>query len=812
MKKQQGSRRRAYALLAFTICSAFLFAPVARAQFSEQILKVTTGTYAAGTPLTVTVDFMNLTGIGSVDIYYRLFGQGTYTRREMEIRTNSAVYAIPPGELQPAILEYYFVIHRSDNRPEESYPVLNPEAQPLTADLGPSIPEARGITVLSPEPGEHVNRDDILISFSLMAGDSVIDGDLTRIYLDDEDLTAKRFVSDDLFILSPETAGFSVDGGTHTVRVVLFDRDGNLFSEKTWDFFVRGARLADARGPGETHEWTARSSVRLESRNETVSDVVTPYNRATVDVRATDGRYVVTGSAHLTNEEKDTRQPQNRFYIGAESPWVKLGYGDTYPVMPDMIISGKRVRGFNGSLSAGFFDFDVVAGDIARSVEGDTIRTFPADSLPFVDLGNGSYAPYDTTVIPNTWAQYRPGTPDRNLLILRPSFRFGSGVFGLSALHSKDDISSVRTGRAPEENLVVGSDLALSFDRRNIELRTQAAFSLYNGNIAGGTISDEKIDSIFADDRYESFSRSDLVDARDFFSRFITVNENFVPLGAKNVPTLSWEGNLSVNYEPNVFSFTYLRHGASYESFGQPFYRKDIRGVSVNDRLKLADNRLQISAGFESLKDNMAETKAATTTFTTVSGTVTYLSRSDVPNITVGVLSLSNTNPLAPDDISARDDNTLRFMAQLSRQFNAGGRHFASLTLSTSNRDDATARNLDSRNTSVSLNVSSNYGASVQTTVSAMYFSTELDLPGSASRDLDYTILLFSSRYRTPGNRLLLNATVSPTLGDISRTLLDGGAQYFFIPMVSLEGKLSVYINDGSDSDVIWSFILRADF
>jgi hypothetical protein len=814
MKKQDGFLRRTPsipALVAWALLAAC--AAPASAQLSDQVLRVEAGEYAPGRPLLLTVDFTNLNGIRAVNVNYRLFGAATWTVREMQVIGASALYGIPPDELRPAVLEYYFTFARTDGGSDTTYPVMNAATAPLTSDLGPAVPEVRGLLVLSPDPGEHVNRDDVLISFSLVRADSSIDPARTRVLLDGDDLSGHLVISDGLFVLRPDNAGAAPDGGDHTVSVLLFDTAGNAAGERSWSFFVRGPRTGAAERFGRTTGWTGHGSLSLETRNETVSGSVTPYNRGTLDALATDGRFEFTGHLHLTNEEKDTRQPQNRFFVGAESPWARLGYGDTYPVMPDMIISGKRVRGLNGELSLGFFDFEVVAGDIVRNVEGDTLYTFPVDSLAARQSSDpaGPYGPYDTTATPGIWARFRPGTFDRNLLILRPSFRFGTSVLGFTALHSKDDVSSVLYGGPPQENAVAGTDLTLSFDRKNIELRGQAGFSLYNGNIRGGTISDAKIDSIFSDGTFDAFSRDDIRNARDIFSRIITVNENLVPLGVKNVPTLSYEGALAVNYRPNNFTFTWMRHGASYYSFGQPFYRRDIRGFSASDRVRLAGDRLQLSAGLERLQDNTAETRPATTTFTTFSGGASWLSRTDVPNITVGVLSQTNRNPLDPALAGSVDDNTLRFMVQLSRQVTLGARHFASVGFSTSRRNDNTALNLDSRNTSLSLSVITNYDIPLQTTASAMVFSNGIDMVGGTASDLSYTILYFGGEYRLIGNALVINAAVSPTLGDIRRTLVDGGARYFFTKTLSLEGRLDLYFNDGADTDVIWSFVLRTD-
>ncbi len=817
--KQDGLTRRMRFLPAFLLLGALfmLFAPPAPAQFSDQVLRVEVGEFAPGRPLPVTVDFANLNGIRAVNVSYRLFGASTWTVREMQIIGNSALYAIPADELRPAILEYFFAFSRTDGGSDSTYPGMNPDTAPLTVELGPPVGGTGAVVVLSPEPGEHINQEDALISFSLARADSAIDRTRTQVQLDGDDLSEHLVVSDGLFVLRPDNAGATPDGGSHTVKVLLFDTAGTFISGESWTFFVRGPRLGDPADDGLPREWTAHGTARLETRSENISDIVTPFNRATIDAVATDGKFEFTGHLHLTNEERDYRQPQHRFFIGAESPWLKLGYGDTYPVMPDMIISGKRVRGLNGEVTAGFFGLEVVAGEMVRSIEGDTLHTFPVDSLSEEqnDDPTGPYGPYDTSATPDIWAKYRYGTFDRSLFIVRPSFRFGNSSFGLSALHSKDDVNSVTYGGAPEENTVAGTDLTLSFDRKNIEVRAQAGFSLYNSNIRGGTISDEEIDSLFSDSSDQAFSREDLENARDIFSRFITVNENMVPLGLENFTTASWEGTLALNYQPNNFSFTWMRHGASYVSFGQPFYRRDVEGFSANDRVRLADNRLQLSAGVERLQDNTAETKPATTTFTTISGGASWLSRTDVPNITLGVLSATNRNPLVPDttygvDYSV-DDNTFRVMLQLSRQVVLGAKHFASAGFSASRRDDKTARNLDSRNISLSLSVVTSYDIPLRSTVSAMYFSNEIDVTGGTASDLGYTILFFGAEYLLMQQRLAVNAAVSPTVGDITRTLINGGARYNFTRTLSLEGKLGIYLNEGDDSDVIWSFVLRAD-
>src|SRR6185503_389436 len=111
-------------------------------------------------------------------------------------------------------------------------------------------------------------------------------------------------------------------------------------------------------------------------------------------------------------------------------------------------------------------------------------------------------------------------------------------------------------------------------------------------------------------------------------------------------------------------------------------------------------------------------------------------------------LSMTNQNPLATSSIYSVDDNTIRFMLQAGKQIVMGARHYATAGFSVSRRDDNTVRNLDSRNTTVSLSVVTNYDAPLQTSASAMFFSTKIDRFGGPSTDLGYTILFFGAEYR----------------------------------------------------------------
>jgi hypothetical protein len=84
---------------------------------------------------------------------------------------------------------------------------------------------------------------------------------------------------------------------------------------------------------------------------------------------------------------------------------------------------------------------------------------------------------------------------------------------------------------------------------------------------------------------------------------------------------------------------------------------------------------------------------------------------------------------------------------------------------------------------------------------------------GPALKDttIGYTTLFAQATYRMLDEKLRLMGALSPTFGDIGRTMIDARAQYFIWANLSLIGQTSFYLNRSATNDYIWSFILRLD-
>ncbi len=779
------------------------------AQVSDKISSVVTDNVVEGHPLGVHVELTKTVAFERVVIAYRQFGQSEYKEREMSVASGMATATIPGSEVVLPFLEYYIILYAQGNPTPETYPVENPKEQPLKATFAKLSEKENEVIILSPEKNERVSSEDFFVSISLLRASSTVDAKKTKLFINDTDVSEYAVFSDDLILLNASNLPSRVKDGSQGLRIELYDKEGKLYHTTNQQIEVSSGGESATPNPV-----TYNASIQLESRNETIANDQQSYNRGTMNVSSEYGNLVVRGKLYVTSEEKQIRQPQNRFFIGAELPWIKVGYGDNYPKFPRLIMDGKRLRGLNGNVALGFFNLDVALGEITRNIEGDTIKTFAETDTASFNNTQFVIGPYDTSTTPRRWAWFNYGTFKRDLFVVRPSFGSGENFqLGFSYLKAKDDIGSVRYGIKPQENLVLGSDLMFALFDHALEVTGQTAFSITNKDITTGSFPDSIIDrlntgpdSIEARDNAKKF--------RDIVSQYITVNEHIIPLSLKNFTTLSYEGAAAINAFNNYFKFAYVRRGNNYESFGQNFIRTDVKGFTITDRLRLMQSQLFVTGGFERLQDNLGETKPASTTFTTYSGSVSYYPRTDFPNLTVGFVGASNENGLHRDSLISISDLSSRVFVQAGYDFVMNIRHSANLSVSLASRDDQTIRNSDTKNTSVSLNVSSFFRIPLQTTVGItanINKSSQFISGTSTSRDLNYTTLVFSGQYRMLEQKLRLAGTISPTFGDIERIAYDAIAQYFFMTNLSALTQLSLYNTKNLSNDVIWTIMLRYD-
>ncbi|MDI6803990.1 MAG: hypothetical protein QME58_09120 [Bacteroidota bacterium] len=768
----------------------FLFiSNIVQAQVSDKILSITAPPVSENESIKISAVISPAFVYDKIEVAYRSFGESEFKRIEMQITGNNAVAVIPNSATDTPYFEYFLFIHIPGTDQPETYPVENPTLHPLKLLITPVESHQNIIDWISPATDEAVTPDDLLIAFSVNNVSAL------KIFIDDKDFSEYLIKTEDLYIAKLENLPIELNEGKHNIRVELFDSNGkNIYSENRLFSIVLYKesiiKLSSLR---------YKASLQLESRNENINQKSNAYNRGSINATSDYGILKINGNLYATNEEKADRQPQNRYFIGAEIPWLRAGYGDNYPTFPNLIMNGKRIRGLSTNLTLGFFNFDFVYGDVARKISTKyNVLASPPDSTSdpnktYFRLDDGRFAEL-----------IKRGEFDRNLFILRPSFGKGNNfLFGLSFLKSKDDMGSIKQGLMPQENLVVGSDLFFAFDQRRIEFNAQVAFSATNKDISKGTIKDEDIDSLLKSLTEEQ--RDMIRQAKDVLSNFITINEHIVPLALNNLTTLAYEGSLNLNYLNNSLKFTYLRRGSAYESFGQTYLRNDVQGFNITDRFRTLKNSLLFSFGFEKLSDNTDNSKPTTTRYSTLSGMVSFYPVIDFPNLSTGYTYSSAKNNFV-NSIYWTDDFTHRIFVQLGYNFFYLARQNVSMSISTSNRNDQTSRDIDSKNKSLTFGLNTTYSIPLLSSFNISYNNSLI-----LKNEINYTTISFTLFYKMFENRLQLNTSIRPTFGDIQRGAFDIGAQYLLVTNFNVIGQLSIFSNKHTKPESVFSLTLRYD-
>ena len=482
-------------LRSFIAAAGLLFLPVwgAYAQLSSFVVASTPAETPAGAPAAISVDLRQGHSITGMYLLYRPFGSAEYRRAEMDLRGSTAQCTLPAERLTPPFLEYYFVLVDGKGKRESSPPnatgdpFTSPPAQPFRLTVRDR--QDAQVLFLSPEQGATLDPDDVLISLSLLRADSTVFPRATQIRLDDQDITAQAVFSGDLIVYVPGNHGIRLAPGRHALKVGLFTRTGRVVSTAELTFRVRRSSGDDMGNVRAQQRFDAKVNVQAESRHETISNEGIWYNRAGMQFRGTADIWTFTSNLFFTSDEKPERQPQNRYFFGVETPWIQAGYGDHYPIFPDLILSGKRVRGLQTTARYGVLGLDLTLGEITRATEGTLLTQFPADSFS-VEFRKDSTAAFGQ-INPTTWGKYSFGTYARKLFAVRPSIgNRETWEVGFSWLSSGDDPGSIRYGIRPKENILLGTDLLVRFDKSRIEITGQAAFSAYNSDISSGTFTD----------------------------------------------------------------------------------------------------------------------------------------------------------------------------------------------------------------------------------------------------------------------------------------------------------------------------------
>ncbi len=795
------------------------------------ILRVNVPAASERTALSISVDLAQNTDVQQVNLWYRGFGESEFKRLEMLVAGRSATVTLPAEVVLPPYVEYYVQLIKTNGQ-EETYPADGPQANPLKIQVQQANPKDQEVRILSPEPGETVAAEDLVVAISLFYASPAVDPKRTRIYLDGTDVSRNAILSDDVILYSPKNFNQPLNLGAHFLKVELRDTSGNLYHSVQETFSLStAAAIAEAKA-----RLQAVGSAQLEVRNENLSMSNTTYVRGDARVDANYQSMSFGANVHLDNQDTPARQPQNRFLAYGQTSFLRLQLGDAFPKFPTYVVSGQRVRGVTGNLALGFFNLDVTYGQTLRRIEGtraltDTVfaDSSSVDARPKNSIRTGNYFTYNI---------FTPGTFGRTILAVRPSFGSGEHFqLGFTYMHAIDDTTSIQLGVSPKENLVLGSDLLLAFDDQRVKLEAQASVAVNNTDISGGSFTQAEYDSLKVQN---PSSGEDLERLGKIADKFIIVNQNLFPTNpiSTGLPGIAAEAILSLNYFNNYLRATAFHRGAGYRSFGNEFLQTDLAGFLVSDNIRLWENRIFGSVSYERKQDNTASQKEITTTYSNVNTSVTVLPGVGLPTVQVGFGQFARSGPVdlntrlllvnRPDSASvmySSDEATNRYFLGTSYDFAGRIRHTAALSVSLADRADRTFRKQNQTNLYLQGSLTSRFPGNFQTIASviysgnknenqAFYVSTLLRNQDSALvvTNFNYTMVNLGAQYLLLNETMRIAANITPSFGAFSRQDYTASLEYTYAERHNFLLQGDYVQNSGARDDAILSFIYRFTF
>ncbi|RMD98276.1 MAG: hypothetical protein D6814_07850 [Calditrichaeota bacterium] len=600
-----------------TLLGTFIHANTAWPQGFQVIEHFPVTRAQQGNPIKITAQLRQTNSFPLyVRVYFKSIHEQRYRHFDLQRNLNAFVGEIPGKFVQPPVIQY-FILALYPNQKVVSLPAMNPYGQPFEVAVqeGPSnrpseaapgeIPQPpsaqrsqrgsgqqtpptaqtqgmqppapdRGesqfsIQIISPEPFEQVDEKEVVIAASFVGDAEGADSASVRVTLDGEEVTHLAQISNFVVTFAPA----NLPAGSHTVVVWANDHRGKLISPAKWEFEVTGKLTRKEKKPK-----SYQGRVYAEFRQEKFSGQTLGIKNLGANIGGKSGPFTYQGMVYITSLESSRLQPRNRFVLNLESKLLDIGVGDVYPYLNDLVLWGRRVRGFSGHLKLGLINFQLIFGQTNRLIK--PIYTGGVGGSPRILAAKGAYR--------------------QNLTAGRVSFGSGKNFqLGLLALKARDDSNSLSVNESnsnPKDNLVAGADLLVALNAHRFELRASAAYSILTNDISNGPASKATIDSIFGVNL--PFDPAD-------FKNIIILNESTIPLDPTGLSSLAYQGSLTLNYFRNAVQIGYKRLGPEYNSLGQTYLRNNIKGFYINDRIALFRNKVYTTIGYEDFKDNFGK-------------------------------------------------------------------------------------------------------------------------------------------------------------------------------------------------------------
>jgi hypothetical protein len=545
---------------------------------------------------------------------------------------------------------------------------------------------------MSPNPGEEISSNDILIAVSFYRMNGVNPGDI-KLTLDGQDITSQAFIDSDIISCLVD----NLDPGEHQATLVL----GGPVRPETWSFSVAMKEPA--------LEYSGR--IRSGSSVDQIGDQSLNISQVMLNMKGTAYEWLkFRTNVKLTTQENLLYQPRNVYgFSFALQDFATLNLGDSNPRISYFTMNGKRIRGLDANLKLGWFNAHFVQGEINRAVQGASEKAYEYtidtddEGTKYLSLGRSGYT-FKQNVLSGRLAlgrgekfqwglnfmKARDDTTSVTQVLDDATIVYSPDATGYVAGLDSGTVYTIRdlgsivqfqdganwSGAGPKDNIVLGTDLGIYLDNKRILLEGELAFSLTNNNIWGGPLTLAAMDTLIddsLDNKISSFDLSGLPDPADY-THILIINSNLTPLipidinafgdsstvsiddAVLSMPSLAYRGRAVVNYFGNYLAMEYSQVGPEFNSLANPYLVTNKREFSFSDKLKLLQNRLMITAGYKHQDDDILTTVENVESQNTLSLGVNALPGPGLPTVNFTYRSIDRDNGI--DEIVQLTDTT----------------------------------------------------------------------------------------------------------------------------------------------------------
>lgn len=546
--------------------------------------------------------------------------------------------------------------------------------------------------ILSPEPGDRILQDGVLVAVSFIDRDAELDPVTVRVEVDGRDVTAESEISAELVSWKPRQP---MEAGPHRAAVSARSHNGTAIGPISWAFTVapgyEAPTGAATLAPTGTSFTKLQGSITFEESGRSVTGPGAPLlaDKQNVPQLWLNAGGLISGSwrysarLFVSAYESKDRQPVDRLRFDIRSNHLNAGFGDVNPVLHDLILAGERVRGFQGDVKAGPLRLTVVKGNTRRPIEG------------LVDPANA------TEVL-------RAGTWGQSLFAVRPAIGGNHVLVGLTAVRVTDDTTSIadlrvangvgastrRVNPTPKDNIVAGADATVRMLGSRVLLQYQAAGSLLANDITGGPITESQLDSIMDAAGYDRLG----IDPSDY-SKYFIINQSLIPLDPRGLTSLAHLATATIRAGTNILTAEWRSIGGSYYSLAYPALLRDRRGIRLRDSFVAAKGALAVTGGFETDDDNLDGVKPTTTTNSQIFGNASWQKSPGAVALLGSYRQGTRSNTLKQGQTGALDETStaISLGAGIPVGELRGFTNRLNLNVTTINRDDPSNPAVDSQ-------------------------------------------------------------------------------------------------------------------